>query len=317
LRKALVDADGRVATRAVAALAGLDGEDARGLLRQCLRAKDWTLVQSAAERIAELGMKDAGSAIADRLLQVELGGVMADAGHRYRAEALARLLVRLRHVEALDGLKEATARQRDPVLIGSLEAAIADLELLKKIGPDREGWIATLDSPERHLRSLAYSRLAELGDEQSAQTLARSFGRVAPEEGAEILRALGDMDAEPAQALVERVLTAPEFDTAERSALRDQAAWSARRIGGDRMRDALARSAERTEGASTYVLVYLAVLDAERALPLLQRCRVPRMRSPAWGRGKEMETLDWIARRIETGRSLRRFDLPPGELKFR
>jgi hypothetical protein len=301
----------------VTALAAIDGAEAHELLRQCLSARNWNVVHTAAERVVELGLADAGAAIAERLHQVELGDVMSDAGHRHRAESLAQLLVRLGYVEALDGLKEATDRQNDPVLIRALEAAIDDLELQKKIGRDRDGWIATLDSPQRNRRSLAYVRLGELGDEASARSLARAFGRVEPDEGAEILRALGQTNADPAQDLVERVLTAPEFDAAERATLRGEAAWSARRIGGDRMRDALARSAERTEGASTSVLVYLAVLDAERALPLLRSYRVPRMRSPAWKRGKEMETLDWIARRIETGRSLRLFDLPPGRLAFK
>ena len=317
LRKALADPDGRVATRAVATLSAIHGAEAIELLGLCLHASNWNVVHTAAERATELKLADAGAAIAERLLKVELNGVMNNAAHRYRVESLVRLLVRLGYVETLPGLREATARQEDPVLIRTLEAAIDSLELQKKIGRDRDGWIATLNSPQRDLRSLAYVRLGELGDETSARSLARAFGRVPPDEGAEILRALGETVAEPAQALVERILNAPEFDAAERAALRDEAAWSARRIGGDRMREALARSAERTEGASTLVLVYLAVLDAERALPLLQRCRVPRMRSPAWSRGKEMQTLDWIARRIETGRSLLQFDEPPGELTFK
>jgi HEAT repeat protein len=316
LRGALGDQNRRVSTQAVAALAEMGDDQAIEQLFNCLHAQQWDIVQTAAEKITELNLPGGGAAITERLTRVELGGVMKDAGHRYRADMLARLLVRLRYVEALEPLREATERQLDPMLIRSMETAIDELELLKKLGRDRKEWAAVLGSPQRHLRSLAYERLGELGDEESARSLVRAFGRVAPDEGAEILRACRETNAEAAQALIERVLTEPAFDRAETASLRDEAAWSARSVGGERMRNALLRSAERTGGASAHVLVYLAVLDGKAALPLLERYRVPRMRNPSTLQGKQMEKLDWLARRIEEGRSTHLFDLPPETLRL-
>ena len=131
-----------------------------------------------------------------------------------------------------------------------------------------------------------------------------------------ILRALGSIPNEHSMELIERVLLAPEFDGVERSDLRDEAAWSARRIGGDRMFEALEASAERRQGRNARVLVYLAVLGGDRALPTLNEYRLSRMVYIDWERGKELETIDWIIAQLEHGRSIAALDSPPERLLF-
>jgi hypothetical protein len=173
-----------------------------------------------------------------------------------------------------------------------------------------------MKSSEETLRILAYDRLGTIGGAAAARALAASFGRVEQNEGAKILEALGGINAEPSLELIERVLLAPQFDTVARAVLRDEAAWAARRIGGDRMFEALEASAERRHGRDAKVLVYLAVLDGEKALPILKKHRLPRMVYVSWESGKELETIDWIIRQLENGRPIASLDVPPSELQF-
>jgi HEAT repeat protein len=316
LQEALVDRDSRVRINAVEAAGAVGDDKAVELLLLSLLSNDWPMVQTAAETLVELRADKAGAAIAERLLKMELKGVMREAAYRYRAEALANDLVELRHHQALEGLIEATARQIDPMLIANLQRVIDALQLIRDLGEDRARWIDAAASDDPRVRSLAYARLGEIGGDESTRALARLFGRVEPAEGVQILRALGDSGGDKAQELFERVLTSPAFDTADRWVLRDEAAWGARRLGGERMLAALERAVERRDGRDARVLAYLALADGKRALPLLKRFRVVRMRYPTWYVSDETATLDRIARRIEVGRSLDRFDLPPDKLRM-
>ncbi len=79
----------------------------------------------------------------------------------------------------------------------------------------------------------------------------------------------------------------------------------------------LEAAATRRNGRDVRVLVYAALLDGERALPLLESLRKPRMRYLGWNRGVEQERLDWIAIRLTTGRKLHKVDVPPEKLLFR
>ena len=82
------------------------------------------------------------------------------------------------------------------------------------------------------------------------------------------------------------------------------------------MSGALRESVERREGRDAAVLFYLAVLDGDGALPTLARYRLSRLRYMKGSRGKELRQLDWLGRRIESGRSLDAFDVPPDKLPF-
>ncbi len=133
----------------------------------------------------------------------------------------------------------------------------------------------------------------------------------------EILRALGQVESSEVAKLLNRILLEPEFDPVRRLPLRDMAAWNARQRGGDAMYESLVAAATRRNGRDARVLIYAAVLGRERALPLLESLRKPRMRYLGWQRGVEQERLDWVAARLKTGRALATVDVPPARLVFR
>ena len=282
-----------------------------------MRAPNWVVAQSAVEALVECGSKRAGPYIADRLLNVELSGMLLDPRFRHQVEVLARALVTLEHHKPLEELRKATERQTDPVLVASLNSYISQLEVLKQNGDDLQLWIESARSPEPAIRSLAYPRVARFRDSAGDRALVQAFGRVDEEEGLEILEAFGPSGTEAAQELIERVLIGEEFDSPTRSRLRAMAAWNARQIGGDRMARALRQAVERRDGRDAIVTVYLGVLEGKSALPVLETYRVQRMRYLMWSRGEELEGLDWLTRRIEAGRPLYPFDMPPDQISLR
>lgn len=316
LRPALADPDSRVVAWAVRTVGDLKTAEAHAILLQMLRSTVWSATQAAAEALLDAPAEDTGPAIAKRLFDVELRGVMTDVHDRHRAEFLAGALVELEYTPALAKLREAAARQTDPTLKEALRSPIARLAAIEQLGDDPALWIEAVQSNDPDLRAVAYRLLSRDGGVDGAAAVARAFGRVETEEGEQILDELAASQTAPAQDLVERVLTGPEFDPADRETLRSMAAWSARRIGGERMSSALRASAERRDGRDAVVLVYLGVLDGESALPVLELYRLPRMRYLKGSRGAELRRLDWLARRIATGRSLTAFDVPPNKLQW-
>ncbi len=164
---------------------------------------------------------------------------------------------------------------------------------------------------------MAYRELGRSGSPTAAAALVSRFGRVDLDEGVAILTALGRVEHPASRGLIRRVLVQPEFDSVERLDLREAAAWSARRLGGDEMLAALQESARRRVGRDVRVLVYAAILGGEAALPLLHDLRLARMRHLSGVRGTELDALDRIAMRIKRGRSLHDYDLPPALLDFR
>lgn len=317
LDRGLRDPDVSVVIRAVATLGAVGGDAAVKQLRLAVHSPSWNVARAAVERLVALGATAAAPSVADRLLKVELHDVVRQVEKRHQPQLLADALVSLEYTRVIDGLKKATAKQTDPVLIESLQSSIAQLEALRANGDKLERWIEAVGSERREIRVVAFRRLAAIGGDKAVETLISAFGRVESDEGVEILRLLGDMRAAPVPALLERVLLGPEFDAVDRLALRDMAAWSARRIGGARMSEALRAAVERRDGRDARVLIYLLALDGKRALPVLERYRLPRMRYLLWSRGNEIALLDRIARRIEAGRSIAEFDVPPDSLEFR
>jgi HEAT repeat protein len=316
LGRGLKDPDGRVVAFAAEALGKIGNERAIDLLIEGLRSPRWVVVQECTKQLHELREERAAPMIAKRLLKVELVSTLKEPSFRYHVEILCEALVALGHHQVLEELREAKERQVDSVLISFLDVAILKLETIKKNGRSTKKWIKTMGSSERALRILAYRRLGDIGGATAARAMAASFGRVEQDEGLEILKALRGIDADPSLALIERVLLAQEFDSVERADLRDAAAWAARRIGGDRMFEALKESAGRRHGRDAKVLVYLALLGGEKALPILTEHRLPRMVYVSWESGKELETIDWIIRQISNGRSIASLDTPPNELHF-
>ena len=82
------------------------------------------------------------------------------------------------------------------------------------------------------------------------------------------------------------------------------------------MVEALRSSAERRQGRDGLVVVYYAVLAGKDALPLLKQLRAPSLTWYEWNRGKELERLDFMVRRLEAGLSLSSLDQAPEFLTF-
>ncbi|HKQ63275.1 MAG TPA: HEAT repeat domain-containing protein [Candidatus Polarisedimenticolaceae bacterium] len=317
LEQALHDRDARVTRRAAEQLAARLGEPrARTLLLEAIPSPFWPLAQAAVEEIAQAGESSAGAPILHRLTTVELSEPVTDPLRRDRIQTLLEALVGLRHVAAIEPLRAAAARQTDFTLLRSIERTTHRLELLQQNGDVAAKWTTSLASPDAEERALAYRRLSELRKPDSAEALVQSFGRVEPDEGVEILRALARIDTPASRELVRRVLVAPEFDPIARLRLREMAAWAARQLGGEAMFEALRAAAERREGREAKVLIYLGVLGRDKALPLLARWDVPRMRYLRWSRGMEQERLHQLAQDIRGSRPLAAYDVPPERYPF-
>lgn len=316
LKRGLQDPDGRVVSFAAAEIGKIGSKAAIDLLIEGLSSPRWVVVQECVEQLQKLRMERAAPMIARRLVEAELATTLKEARLRHHVELLCETLVKIGYHKVLDDLRKQKEIQVDTSLISFLDKTILRLETIKKNRRKAKAWIETMKSSEEVLRILAYDRLGMIGGTAAARALAASFGRVEQHEGVEIMKALGGIDAEPSQELIERVLLAPQFDTVSRADLRDEAAWSARRIGGDRMFEALKSSAERRHGRDAKVLVYLAVLGGDRALPVLNEYRLQRMVYVSWESGKELETIDWIIRQLENGRPIASLDTPPQRLRF-
>lgn len=316
LRKALQDQDNLVAVEAARSLGQLATGSAVNALLSALSSPRWPVVQTAAEELVRLRCTRAAPLIADRLLRDQLAGPIADPAARIYIEKLGEALVELRFAEPASALREATARQTDAGLMDYLSSLSRRLEALRENDEDLTRWLAGLHSDLTDLRLLTYTRLAQLGGDTAAAALKETFDKVGLEERVQIVQALGAAPAPASFELIERVLLEPEFDPVQQQALREMAAWSARRLGGPRMFEALKSAAERRNGRDTKVLIYLAVLGGKQALPVLSAYRLPRMHYLKWTRGKEQTRLDAIARDISAGFSLAYVDVPPSRISF-
>lgn len=311
LKQALGDTDSRVYLQALSALRSLGTPEAVKILLERLRDPRWPLAQTSIELLGDLGESAAAPTIAERLLKQELAGVVTDPSAKPRIALMCETLVALGYHSALEGLRGATGRQTDGGLVLDLEDVIARLELIRRNGDDVKAWIDASRAPGESTRLLAYRRLGELGGPAAAATLAERFGRVETAEGVTILEALGRVDTPAARELVRRVLLAAEFDGLEQEPLRAMAAWSARRLAGPDMLDALEASVERRDGRDAIVGVYLAVAAGKDATPTLTRSRLRLMRYMSGWRGKELARLDRILQDLPAGRSIEKYDVAP------
>ena len=128
------------------------------------------------------------------------------------------------------------------------------------------------------------------------------------------LRALGGAKRPESLALVERVLTSPEFDAGELLTVRQMAAWTARRIGGTRMAEALERAVRRRHGRDARILIYAALVSGDSAL--LREYRRSQLRYVGWKRGLADRRLAWLIREMEAGRPLVAVDRAPERMRF-
>ncbi len=317
LVQGLSDPSQAVSVIAATSLQRLSDRGAVEPLARIVASVHWSPAQAAIDALAALGDPRGAPAISHRLLDVELPQPITDPRQRLRIEKLLLALVELRDTSRLAELHAARDGSSDAQVRELLTRHIARLDTIERAGTKAKRWIAELESSNADVRLLAYAALGRAGGEASARALVERFGRVDPEEAREILRALGSIPGPAAEQLVRRVLVDPTFDPADRSELRDMAAWSARCIGGAAMLSALQEAVARRDGRDGRPFLYLAVLSGARVIPEIDRLRAPRLRYLGSTRGAEDERLQWVRRELTAGRSIARLDVPPERLDLR
>jgi HEAT repeat protein len=315
-RAGIGDDNNKVMLHAVSGLGRLGSERAHRALIEQLGSSRWLAAREALHYLALEGDTRATAPVVRRLLDRELRGVVHDPYIRERVYFLGDGLVDLNFSERPEDWAPAVSRQRDGNLVVYLEQLDARLDALETCGDELDCWKERLASTDAEVRKLAIRRVGELGGPAAAEALGAVFGRVDVDDGAEILRALGTIDDPASRTLIERVLASPIFDPAVRAPLREMAAWSARRLGGEDMARALRESARRRTGEDVFTLIYLAQLEGRDAIPLLEDLRITRMRHPRWTLSDEMELLDKLVRELRAGRTIEAFDVAPEEMRF-
>ncbi len=315
LRAAARDRSVVVANAAGYGLAKLATPGARDTLLALLRDPRWPVRQATLEYLVTIRETRAASRAADMLLRGELDEPLVDMEHVLHVEKLGEALVAFGYTEPLESLRAAAERQSAPWIRSALDRLVRRLEMIAARGEDLAAWSEATGSDDPELRRLAYQRLAWIGNGRSVPALRAAFERAAdPEERVEILRTLATLAPPEAADFAETLLADTAYDTWEQRHVRAMAAWLARRLGTERMAQALETSARRRVGRDADVLVYLAVLRGRKALPLLRELRLPRLAYLEWTRGAEDERLAWIMRELEAGRSLAELDAPPDEI---
>jgi HEAT repeat protein len=310
LRAGLKDADARVVTAAMEGLSHLPGRGPTDTLLALLRDPREPVSRDAVRLLAIRREPKAGPRVADLILR-ELGRSSLSVGDRRdRFRVLGEALVDLQFTDAVDDLRRGAQAEQDPELQGYLFGLVRRLELLRGNGEDRAKWAATLKSDDAGVRQLARVRLGALGGAEAARALAAAFGRDIGEDR-ELLGELGRTGSPEAAPLLERVLMEPAFDPRMLRPLREGAAYGARLLGGPRMTEALRRSLERREGRDPVVAVYYALVAGKDALPLLRDTRITCLRWHEWYRGRDLDRIDSMIRRLSVGQSIVALDVPP------
>jgi HEAT repeat protein len=315
LALALADPDIAVEMRAAAGLGTIGNRRAIALLTGSIEHGDWLLVQAVLKQLAPLHARSAGPALAARILR-DLQEPVVDGGLRSNLQRALDALVELRYSDAAELLSEAGERQPDHGLVQALRSAATRLQTLAENGTAVPMWAELASGPDAEMRALARSRLAEIGSAPAVSALESSFDTVPARERREVLEALGEAGSDRAAGVLERVLTSPEFATAEALPDREWAAWAASRIGGRKMFELLTRAVESRNGRDSKVTAYAALAGGEQAIPLLRAYRAIQMQYVGWNRGRAQERLNWVLGQLERGRAIDVLDLPPPRLSL-
>lgn len=302
---------------ALNALIKFDTARSRRVVVHAIDSPNWPLALTASRLAADAGLSDAVETIRRRLVKREFPQLLRDASERPRAEWLLEQLTRLEGIQAIPDIEAALESQVQATLVKKLELAAKSLRAIRDAGDDLQKWEALSTDEDPDLRKVAYNHLGRgLHPRADAKILARALARVEPSEGLTILAQLGAIDDDESRAVLERVLTSPEYQRPELYAFRDMAAWSARRLGGERMRAALLRSITIRHGRDVRPIIYYALLSGADAIPLIEQLMPTRLRFSAVFRGKEYDLLRRLLLALAQGRSLAHLDLPPGEIVF-
>ena len=178
LRRGLDDGNIQVSVASAHALAAMKAPGWVELLLKKIDDPVWNLAQTAVDLLVEQDGSTSAAAIARRLIDEELTGVVTDPRRFHRIEKLSSALVSLRDPSRLAEIETATKRQTDPTLVRQLHVRIEQLQAIQRNGNRSKRWWADAVSPQGHVRRLAYRSLGRLGGEKNARKLARLFPRV-------------------------------------------------------------------------------------------------------------------------------------------
>jgi len=315
LRALLTDENISNVVRALQSMGAIGGEGATDTLLATTADPRRTIASAARDILTDLGVKKVAPRVASAMLTI-VSEPVGDLSLRTPIAEAGDALVKLDYTEPIDDLKAAAALQSDPVIQASLDSCVRRLRLLAKNGDDVAAWATASVSPFQDVRTLADRRLAEIGSPAAVRAIKKRLLRtdLPAEERAGVLMAIGQARTEDAAELVERYLSDPAYDEWQLQGVRSAAAWAARRLGGDRMVQALRQSAVRRDGRDWATLVYLAVLEKGAALPTLKTLRVRRLRYPEGRFGREETQVDGIISDLAAGRDPEGFDVPPATL---
>jgi HEAT repeat protein len=316
LRGGLQDTDARVVTAAMEGLSKLPGPGPADTLLALLLDPREPVSRDAVRLLAIRREPRAGGRVAEMTLQELTRPSRLEVGDRRdRFHVLGEALVDLQFTAVSQDLVKALEKEQDPDLKAYLLEVTRRLDTLKENGDDRAKWASALKSDDGELRHLARARLGALGGPEAAKALAAAFGRDIGEDR-ELLGELGRTGSAEAAPLLEKVLKEPAYDPMSLRLLRDGAAYGARLLGGPRMVEALRASLERRQGRDGLVPIYYALTAGKEALPLLRQVRAPSLTWFDWNRGKDLERLDFMVRRLEAGLPITTLDEPPQFLEF-
>jgi len=315
LRTLLTDANEGVAARAVVALGAIGGEGATDTLVALTADRRSSISLAACSTLVQMGVTSAAPRIASALLEMVREPV-GELALRAPIAQLTDALVTLKYTAPIDDLKHAIDVQADGEIKASLGSCVARLRLLAKNGEDPALWIESLASTDPDIRHLAERRLAEIGTPRAVAALESRLGRtdLDDDERAGIFRAFADFRTSGAASLVERNLSDAAEDAWVRRETRGEAAWAARRIGGERMVKALRASALRRQGRDWPTLVYLAALEKGASVETLKKLGRERLRRPESRVGREDRQLAEIVYDLAAGRGIPVYDVPPDVL---
>jgi len=298
--------------RAVQTMGAIGGEGATDTLMAVTSDPRRNVALAARETLVSMGV----AKVAPRVASVMLETVREPVGNielRPRIAQWGDALVQLGYTDPVDDLKAAAALQSDSEIRDSLDSCVRRLQLIKKNGDNVAAWTTASVSPLPVVRKLADRRLAELGSKAAVRALKTRLLRpdLPANERADVLLAIGEARTEGAAELVEWQLSDPAYDGWQLEEARSAAAWAARRLGGERMANALRQSAIRRDGRDFATLVYLAVLEKGAALPTLKTLRVSRLRYPETPFGPQEKQLDSIISDLIAKREPKGFDVLP------
>jgi HEAT repeat protein len=315
LRSLLSDPNTTTVIRALQAMGAIGGEGATDTLMAAASDPRRSVASAARETLVAMGVKKVASRVASAMLAT-VGEPVGDPNLHVPVAKWGDALVQLKYTDPIDDLTAAAAVQSDLEIKNSLESCVRRLQLIKKNGDNVSAWATASVSAFPDVRKLADRRLAEIGSKSAVKAIkARLLKADLPAEEREgILLAIGEARTDGAAELVESHLSEPAYDGWELQGVRSAAAWAARRLGGDRMVNALRSSAVRRDGQDFATLVYLAVLEKSVALPTLTTLRVTRLRYPEAPFGPQEKQLDAIISDLVGGRDPKTFDVRPHEL---